>query len=246
MFDWIANAVSGSPWTYPLIVVVCAGDALFPVLPSETIVVAAAVLAANDHLSIALVVLAAASGALLGDNAAYGIGHSGLRRLAGRFMRSDKSRRHLEWGREQLEHHGVWIIVVARFIPGGRTATTYVAGTVDMPWKRRFLPATTVAATLWALYSSGLGYLGGSAFENNLWLPMLIGAGVSLLVGGAGELVRRKVLAGDTDAGSPRRAHPDNDALQEERQAGRHPARRSAATAAPDPRRGDSTLRSSG
>ena len=70
MFDSIANAVSGSAWTYLLIVVVCAGDALFPVLPSETIVVAAAVLAANDHLSIALVVFAAASGALLGDNAA--------------------------------------------------------------------------------------------------------------------------------------------------------------------------------
>jgi membrane protein DedA with SNARE-associated domain len=196
VFDWIATAVSGSGWTYLLIVVVCAGDALFPVLPSETIVVAAAVLAANDHLSIGLVVLAAAGGALLGDNAAYGVGHSGLRRLAGRVMRSDKSRRHLEWGREQLEHHGVWIIVVARFIPGGRTATTYVAGTVGMPWKRRFLPATVVAATLWALYSAGLGYLGGSAFENNLWLPMLIGAGVSLMVGGLGELVRRKMARG--------------------------------------------------
>ena len=70
MFDSIANAVSGSAWTHLLIVVVCAGDALFPVLPRETIVVAAAVLAANDHLSIALVVFAAASGALLGDNAA--------------------------------------------------------------------------------------------------------------------------------------------------------------------------------
>jgi membrane protein DedA with SNARE-associated domain len=65
-----------------------------------------------------------------------------------------------------------------------------------MPWKRRFLPATVVAATLWALYSAGLGYLGGSAFENNLWLPMLIGAGVSLMVGGLGELVRRKMARG--------------------------------------------------
>jgi membrane-associated protein len=85
------------------------------------------------------------------DNAAYGIGHSGLRRVAGRLLRSEKNRRRLEWGRSQLEHHGVWIIVVARFIPGGRTATTYVAGMVDMPWKRRFLPADAIAAALWAL-----------------------------------------------------------------------------------------------
>ncbi|HEY7293631.1 MAG TPA: DedA family protein [Dehalococcoidia bacterium] len=194
MFDSIANAVSGSPWTYPLIAAVCAGDAMFPALPSETTVIAAAVLAANGHLNIALVVIAAALGALLGDNSAYAVGNSGLRRLADRFLRSEKSRRRLEWARSQLQHHGVWIIVVARFIPGGRTATTYAAGTVGMPWKRRFLPADGLAVALWALYASGLGYVGGATFQNNLWLPMLIGAGASLLVGGIGELVRRKAF----------------------------------------------------
>jgi len=83
---------------------------------------------------------------------------------------------------------------VARFIPGGRTATTYAAGTVGMPWKRRFLPADGIAVALWALYAAGLGYLGGTTFQNNLLIPMLIGAGASLLVGGLGELVRRKLL----------------------------------------------------
>jgi membrane-associated protein len=194
VFDSIANAVSGSPWTYALIVAVCAGDAMFPVLPSETIVIAAAVLAANGHLNIALVVIAAALGALLGDNCAYAVGNSGLRRLADRFLRSEKSRRRLEWARSQLQQHGVWIIVVARFIPGGRTATTYVAGTVGMPWKRRFLPAEGVAVALWALYASGLGYIGGAAFQNNLWLPMLIAAGAGLLVGGLGEVIRRRAF----------------------------------------------------
>jgi membrane protein DedA with SNARE-associated domain len=193
VFDSVASAVSGSPWTYLLLLVVCAGDAMFPVLPSETVVIAAAVLAANGHLNIALIVLATALGALLGDNGAYAVGNSGLRRLADRFLRSDKSRRRLEWARSQLQNHGVWIIVVARFIPGGRTATTYTAGTVGMPWKRRFLPADGVAVVLWTLYASGLGYLGGTTFQNNLWLPMLIGAGASFLVGGIGELVRRKM-----------------------------------------------------
>lgn len=204
MFDAIATAVSGSPWTYVLLVAVCAGDAVFPVLPSETMVIAAAVLAASDHLSIELVVVAAALGALLGDNAAYGVGQSGLRRLTGRLLRSDKSRQHVDWGRRQLQHHGVWIIIVARFIPGGRTATTYVAGTVGMPWRRRFLPADCVAVVLWSVYASGLGYLGGASFENNLWLPMLIGAGASLLVGAIGELMRRKVLDPRSERGRAR------------------------------------------
>jgi membrane-associated protein len=194
VFESITQVVSGSPWTYALLIAIVAGDAVFPVLPGETVVIAGGVLAAQDHLIIALVIIAAALGALLGDNAAYGIGHSGLRRVADRLSRSEKHRHLVESARFQLEHHGIWIIIVARFIPGGRTATTYVAGTVGMPWRRRFLPADAVAAALWALYASGLGYVGGASFENNLWLPMLIGAGASLLVGAIGELVRRKVL----------------------------------------------------
>lgn len=206
MFESITNAVSASPWTYVLIAAVCAGDAVFPVLPSETIVIAAAVLAAQSHLSIVLVVIAAAVGALAGDNTAYAVGHSGLRRLADRFLSSEKSRRRLEWGRAQLHQRGGWIIVVARFIPGGRTATTYVAGTVGMPWRSRFLPADGLAAALWALYSSALGYLGGAAFEDNFWLPMLIAAAAGVLFGAGAELLRRKVL--DRGEARGRRVRP--------------------------------------
>ena len=233
MFDSIAHAVSGSPWSYVLLVAVVAGDAVIPVLPGETMVIAAAVFAAQGHLNIALVIVTAALGALLGDNAAYGIGHSGLRRVADRVLRSEKNRHHLEWGRSQLEHHGVWIIVVARFIPGGRTATTYVAGTVGMPWQRRFLPADAIAVALWALYASALGYLGGASFENNLWLPMLIGAGASLVVGGIGELVRRKVLDRASEEGDRRPGPRSTDATRaEERRAPRSGTPRAPATAA--------------
>jgi membrane protein DedA with SNARE-associated domain len=70
-----------------------------------------------------------------------------------------------------------------------------------MPWKSRFLPADGLAAALWALYSSALGYFGGSAFEDNFWLPMLIAAGASILLGAGGELLRRKLL----DRGHDRR-----------------------------------------
>jgi membrane-associated protein len=201
VFDSIANAVSGSPWTYVVLAAVCAGDAVLPVLPSETVVIAAAVLAAQGRLNIVLVVIAAAIGAFAGDNAAYAVGHSGLRRLADRLMSSQKNQRRLKWARGQLHDRGGWIIIVARFIPGGRTATTYVAGTVGMPWKSRFLPADGVAAALWALYSSALGYFGGAAFEHNFWLPMLIAAGASVLVAAGGELLRRNVL----DRGDDRR-----------------------------------------
>jgi membrane protein DedA with SNARE-associated domain len=179
------------------------------VLPGETVVIAAAVLAANGSLSIVLVVVTAAVGALLGDNVAYGLGRGGVRRLAERLLDSDRNRL-FDWARRQLQRHGVWIIIVARFIPGGRTATTYAAGTLGMPCKRRFLPAAA-AALLWALYSSALGCLGGATFENNLWLPLLVAAATTLVVAAGGELLRRRVLDRREDRKAPRsssRAEP--------------------------------------
>lgn len=194
MFDSLANSVSGSAWTYLLIVGICAGDALLPLLPSETVVLTAAVLASRGRLNIGLVALSAAVGALLGDNSAYWLGRRGLRRLTDRLLGSEKNQKRIAWARGQLRDRGGWIIIVARFIPGGRTATTYVAGTLEMPWKTRFLPFDTVAAVAWALFSSALGYFGGAAFERNLWVPVLIATGVSILVAAGGELFRRKVL----------------------------------------------------
>jgi membrane-associated protein len=199
MFNSLLNSVSGSPWTYALIVGVCAGDAVLPLFPSETVVITAGVLAANGRLNIGLVVVVAAVGAMLGDNCAYWLGRSGLRRLTDRLLGSEKNQRRLRWAQTQIEQSGAVIIIVARFIPGGRTATTYIAGTLDMPWKRKFLPADAVAAIIWAVYSAALGYFGGSAFEKNLWVPILIGTGVSVLVAGGGELVRRKFFSSGDD-----------------------------------------------
>ena len=197
MFDSLTDAVSGSPWTYLLIVAICAGDALLPLFPSETVVITAAVLASRGRLNIGLVAVSAAAGALLGDNSAYWLGRSGLRRLTERLVGSEKNQRRIEWARVQLRERGGWIIIVARFIPGGRTATTYVAGTLEMPWKTKFLPFDAIAAVIWALFGSALGYFGGTAFERNLWVPVLIAIGVSSLVAVGGELFRRKVLDRD-------------------------------------------------
>jgi membrane-associated protein len=170
---------------------------VLPLFPSETVVITAAVLAANGRLNIGLVATAAAVGAILGDNSAYWLGRSGLRRVSDRLLGSESNQRRLRWARTQLQQNGSWIIIVARFIPGGRTATTYIAGTLDMPWRRRFLPADTFAAVVWALFGSALGYIGGATFEKNLWVPILIATGASLLVAGTGELVRRRFFPGD-------------------------------------------------
>jgi membrane-associated protein len=194
VFDALTHGLSGNPLSYLIVLGLCVGDAVFPLFPAEVAVITAAVLAGNGKLDVGLVLLSAWVGAMLGDNTAYALGHSGLRRLADRLLDSGKSKQRLDWARAQLRASGAWIIVVARFIPGGRTATTYVSGTLAMPWKRRFLPADSAAALIWSIYTCALGYFGGTAFENNLWAPLLIATGASLIVAFLGEVLRRKVL----------------------------------------------------
>jgi membrane-associated protein len=193
-FEWLENAIDGEVWTYPAIVAAVAFDSLLPVAPSETVVIAAGVLAANGDLSPVLVVCAATLGGCLGDNASYGVGASLGRRAERRFFSSSRGRQRIEWGRRQLQERGAVIIVVARFIPGGRTATTFSAGALEMPWQR-FLAIDALAAVLWATYMTLLGYFGGSAFEQSLWKPVVAAGLVAAAVTGGAELLRRARLS---------------------------------------------------
>ena len=194
MLNALTSGLSGNPLSYLVVLGLCIGDAVFPLFPAEVAVITAAVLAGNGRLEIGLVLLAAWVGAMIGDNSAYALGRGGLRRLADRLLGSGQNQQRLDWARGQLRSSGAWIIIVARFIPGGRTATTYVSGTLEMPWRRRFLPADSAAALIWSVYSCALGYFGGTAFEDNLWAPLLIATGASVIVAALGELLRRRVL----------------------------------------------------
>lgn len=193
-FEWLEEAVGGEIWTYPAIVVAVAFDSLLPVAPGETVMITAGVLAAEGDLSLPLVICAGAVGGVLGDNFSYGLGATMGRRAERRFFSSARAQERLAWARRQLRERGATIVVVARFVPGGRTVTTFSAGALEMPW-RRFLAADAVAAILWAAYIAALGYFGGSAFEESLWKPLLAAGLVAAAVGGAAELLRRARLS---------------------------------------------------
>ncbi len=193
-FEWLEDAIGGQIWTYPAIVTAVAIDSLLPIAPGETVMITAGVLASDDGLSLPLVILAGTIGSLLGDNASYGLGALLGRRIERRFFSSERSRERVKWAGRQLHERGAVIIIAARFIPGGRTATTFSAGTLEVPW-RRFLAIDAVAAVLWATYVTLLGYFGGSAFENDLWRPILAAGAVAVLVAGVAELIRRVKLA---------------------------------------------------
>jgi membrane protein DedA with SNARE-associated domain len=82
------------------------------------------------------------------------------------------------------------LIIVCRFIPGGRTAVTLTCGLTEYP-RRRFAVATAAAAVIWALYAFFIGRLGGQAFEDNPWAGLLIAFGASIAISALIEAIRR-------------------------------------------------------
>lgn len=189
-FDTIANWVAGEWWAYPLIFVVALVDAFFPVVPSETVVVVGGNLSSSGDLSLPLVILAGAAGAVAGDNVSFGIGSWVGERTVKRWFRSEKWHRRLEWAEKTLDERGAYIIVIARFIPGGRTAVTFSAGYLPtFPW-RRFIVYDVVAGLLWASYAALLGYFGGKTFEDHPVWGLLLALAMALTAGFLVEVVR--------------------------------------------------------
>ena len=197
MFESLTEHVSGSPWTYAFLFAVAALDVLLPLVPSETSVILAGVLAATGDLVLGGVILCAAGGAILGDNTAYAIGRTIGPSIVNRFFRGERRQR-VDWAQKQVSERGGYLIIIGRFIPGGRTAVTVACGLLDMRW-RRFISFDVIAGFLWASYAALLGYWGGRTFEKNPLYGFLIAFAIALGITGAVEAVRwlrkRGVLA---------------------------------------------------
>lgn len=190
MLDFLLDAITDSPVTYLVICGIVFIDDWVPVAPGDTAMITAGILASNGGLTIYLVVVAGTVGGVLGDNLFYFLGRRFGPRLADRVLRGERGRELYAQSKQQLSVRGSTIIVVGRFIPAGRTVTTFACGTTGYPYGA-FLIADSLAALAWASYTALLGYLGGSAFEDALWQPLLIGLVVAFALGAAAEGLRR-------------------------------------------------------
>lgn len=180
-----------SPVSYLVAFALPALDAVLPVLPSETVVIALGVATAGrDDPRIAVLVALAACGAFAGDNLCYFLGLKFGPFARRRLFSGPRGQRSLAWAERALQRFGARIIVVCRFIPGGRTAVTFTCGVVRYPWPR-FAVATICAGIIWACYAFFLGRLGGKAFEDRPWLGFVLAFGVALAVSAIVELLRR-------------------------------------------------------
>src|SRR5262249_38291036 len=137
MFGQFTEIVSdASGWAYLILFLLAFFDALVPIGRSETSLITAGVLAAAGDLDLTLVVAAAAAGAFLGDNTAYLVGSRYGTRINDRFFNGEKARRRVEWAQRQVTERGGELVLIARFIPGGRTVGTPGCGALGDPCAR--------------------------------------------------------------------------------------------------------------
>ena len=152
-------------------------------LPGETALVAAAIYAGHTHkLSIWLIFVVAAAGAILGDNLGFWIGDKGgypLLRKYGRYLRLDTPK--IKVGRYVFDRYGGSVVFFGRFVSVLRTYAAFLAGTNRMPW-RRFLVFNAAGGVAWsALYAFG-AYAIGSSFRHLSGTLNLIFAAVAVVV----------------------------------------------------------------
>ncbi|WP_150460299.1 DedA family protein [Nesterenkonia ebinurensis] len=177
-------ALGPSPWLLLAVLVLSCIDGFFPPVPSESIVIAAAVLAVAGDMSagyLVLLVLAAAVGAFLGDLIAYSIGSRvPVDRL--RMLRGPRGQAVLTHTQRALAERGSTFILTGRFIPVGRVAVNMTAGALAFRLTR-FLPLAGLASLLWAVYCAAMGIGAGHLLSESPLLAMALGVLSGVLAG---------------------------------------------------------------
>jgi membrane-associated protein len=128
-------------------------------LPGDTILFGAGLLAASPHSEVNLALLAAGAfvAAVSGNEVGYRTGHRyGRTWLEGR--ESGRALTELRRTEAFYARYGWFAVVAARWIPWVRTFTPLVAGTAAMP-RPSFTSANVVGALSWAVALPVLGYV---------------------------------------------------------------------------------------
>jgi len=182
-----------APWSdgaqlgYPLLFGLVLLGSVIPVVPTGLVVGAAAAYAtAGGGLWLPWVLLFSTLGALAGDLITFAICRFGGP-TAVRWVTRGQHAERIDEVREQFRLHGWQIIVAGRLLPAGRIPVLVAAGALAYPW-RRLVPASTVAAFLWALAYSLLGIVSGGIFDSPL-IAMLVATVLVLAVGAITNLV---------------------------------------------------------
>ncbi|ACK50051.1 SNARE associated Golgi protein [Methylocella silvestris BL2] len=135
-------------------------------LPGETVLLLAAGYAgATGNLDIVWVVIAAAAGAIIGDNIGFWVGRTfGAKLLVryGKFIHLPESR--LRLGQHLFEKHGGKIVFFGRFVAFLRVLAALLAGVNKYSWGK-FLFFNATGGVLWAILMGAGAFFFGDAMH---------------------------------------------------------------------------------
>ncbi len=134
------------------------------IVPGSTLIVFAGFLASHGKGSFILLGTITTTGALLGDLLSFWLGfHYGSKLLKLRIFQ--KQRRLVKRSEHFFVYHGGKSIFFARFLGPIRGITPFVAGLSGMSG-RSFSIYALISAVLWGICYPGLGYFGGSSWQD--------------------------------------------------------------------------------
>ena len=186
-----------------LLFVLVAAESTGVPLPGETALIAASVLASQGHYSIVWVIVLAAAGAIIGDNAGYWLGRKGGRALLRRIpYPNEYFERILPPAEKFFEKHGAKAVFFGRFVSVLRVTAAWLAGISHMPWWR-FLFWNAAGGIVWATAFGVVAYYSGRAAADAINQYGLY-AGIALVVAIAIGIVgvhfwRKRMFAENTD-----------------------------------------------
>ncbi|WP_433827295.1 DedA family protein [Actinoplanes sp. CA-015351] len=182
-------------WAYLALFGFLAVDALVPVVPIQAIMITSGALTVYGNLDLAAVIAVGAIGMFAGDAVAFVLGRSTGARLSAlreRFAprgedagEPGRTRRAAERFTRGLRRPGPLVMLLCRFVPGGRMASGYHAGRSGYPVKL-FVAYDGLASLCWACYGGLVGHLGGTAITQSAWRLFAVAAAAAVIFGTAG------------------------------------------------------------
>ncbi|MER5355918.1 VTT domain-containing protein [Kitasatospora sp. NPDC002551] len=184
----------GSSWICALALCAVLGDAFLPFLPSGTLVILAVLKTAQIDGAPVLLGLGVATASFLGDLLLLRLARRGApmvnRRLEHRPKLAASVARVQQALDERTTRAAAAMVVIARFVPAGRTILDLAIGH-SPAHPHRFLRWSALAAMIWAAYIVTLGWLNSHWFET-AWLSLAVSCTAATVVSTAiARVVRR-------------------------------------------------------
>jgi membrane protein DedA with SNARE-associated domain len=171
---------------WAVLIVVMMESAGIPV-PGETILISAAIYAGTTHnLRIEFVILAAACGAIMGDNIGFWVGREFGRRIVDRFgSYVGLDERRLKLGQFLFDKHGGKIVFFGRFVAFLRAFAALLAG-INRFSPLRFFAFNAAGGIVWAAVFGIGGFVLGESIHRIAgpigWIG-LAGAVIAAVIG---------------------------------------------------------------